>query len=392
MPRKRLASKRSQSAVAQQPRKHVQARAAPKAQLRTVPKVQPRASAPALRPGKAVQSNSQSMRAERKIPESAGSKPLHVKDKMKGDERIQGNLKKKSRWYQAILEPSQGGGIKMPDDVAVQTGTLQCSYETAFTANLNGLGGFRTLSLHPNQTSGVNGSNFEKLATGASVSNITWASPGFFPTNPVLKAYSTAVRVVSAGLYVEPEVSLASAQGEMFVGYDPMTVFSSPALDDYRNRFGTAIMPLNVCKPMKTTWTPVSRGEQTYSAFYDPRELFGNADGNVPEWMLFVLVQGVVPASVFRVRVVVNYEFIPFLNSIDIVSANPSPCDSTEVDLVESWVSETPPSRPTNNNVLSQAPGARVLDDMGPQDGGPTGFGMFFDVVTELLPFALSLI
>lgn len=262
------------------------------------------------------------------------------------------------------------------------------------TVNAQGLAGFRTVTLYPNSSAGgdTNGSNYDFLTVGSGIENIAWTSPNNgFPTTAALKAYSHAVRIVSAGLYVQSEVSLSNATGEMMMGAYMMSLDSAPNIDAYRNNYGAAIMPLNITEPMVAIWTPISRGQQTYNSFYDPRLTVVGPTG-VPQWMLYCLVQGAVPGSIFRIRLIVNYEFVPFQNSIDIISANPSPVDQTEVDLVESWVSETPMTRQVSDKELAESPGAQVLDEKGPQDGGETGFGMFFDVITELLPLALSVI
>jgi hypothetical protein len=130
--------------------------------------------------------------------------------------------------------------------------------------------------------------------------------------------------------------------------------------------------------------------EQTYTSFYRPTfDTYGMDSEDCPNWTLFVLVVGAPAASFFRVRLVVNYEFIPKENSIDIVSANPSPCDSTELGLTESWVATEAVTRPATIQEMSKAPGAGVEAKL-PQDGGPSGFGMFVDVLTEILPYAIE--
>lgn len=325
-----------------------------------------------------------------KLPRATMRRPLHIN----AEDKIHDNLKQKSKWYSSIIDPARGGGVKIPDDVAVQTGTLQLNLETAMTVNPQGLTGFRTATLYPNSAPGgdSNGSNYDFLTTGSGIETITWTnSNAGFPTTAALKAYSHAVRIVSAGLYVQSEVSLSNATGEMMMGAYMMGMESSPEIDEYRNNYGAAIMPLNMTEPMVAIWTPISRGTQTYNSFYDPNLTTIGPTG-IPHWMLYCIVQGAVPGSVFRVRLIVNYEFVPFQNAIDIISANPSPIDQTEVDLVESWVSETPMTRQISDKEISESPGAQVLDEKGPQDGGETGFGMFFDVITELLPLALSVI
>lgn len=335
--------------------------------------------------------------ASNRLPSSSNAKPLHVKNaKGGGRSKIDGNLKKKSCWYNAIQNPAQGSGVKIPDDVALQTGTLQLCLETSFDTNAAGLGGLQTICLHPNNVPGglgtYPGQNFQKLNPASSVTppTMAWLAADGFPTNEVLRSYSVGVRVVSAALYVQPEVSLADAKGEMIVGFRPWGYTTSVNLDTYRNEYGTAIMPLNVCKPMKTLWTPISYGEQTYSAFYNPDWVsFGGGETDCPNWCLYCIVNGTAGVQTFRVRIVVNYEFVPNENAIDIVSANPSPMDSTEVDLVESWVASEPATRMSSNAEMSAAPGASIEAKL-PQDGGDSGFGMFVDVIGEIMPYVVD--
>lgn len=331
----------------------------------------------------------------RGLPRSTPSRPLANIDKQ---DRIHDNLKQKSPWYQAIMDPAQGAGVKIPDDVAVETGTLQLSFESSFvTGNTGdpsaGIGGWRMFTPYPNAIGGV-GENYQTLDLATSTpSNLGWLAGIPFTSNDALRSYSRAVRIASAALYVEPEVSLANAQGEMILTYDIFGLNGAIHMDDHRNSFGAAIMPLNQCKPMKTCWTPASRNQNTYKSFFDTAfTQYGPNDDQVPTWQLQVLANGCAPAQTFRVRCVVNYEFIPYANAIDILSANPSPVDATEVDLVETWVADTPATRPSSAIEMSTAPGAGVLENSGAQDGGPTGFGMFFDVVTEILPEALDML
>jgi hypothetical protein len=219
---------------------------------------------------------------------------------------------------------------------------------------------------------------------------MNWLTGYGLPTNDTLNSYSVGVRVVSAGLYVQSEVSLAQATGEMILGYEPWDYSNSIDMDTYRNQYGASIMPLNQCKAMKTLWTPISIDEQTYSAFYHPNSTeLGSGPNEAPLWSLYCLVNGAQNLSTFRVRLVINYEFVPETNAIDILSANPSPCDSTDVDLTEAWVAQTPPTMPATTSEMSKAPGATIMATT-PQDGGETGFGMFFDVLKELAPLAIE--
>lgn len=326
-----------------------------------------------------------------KLPKSAHASPLHVKPKG-GKSTVDRNLKKKSAWYQSIQNPAQGSGVKIPDDVAVQTGTLQLCYEEVFVANSIGLGGFRTICLHPNQipSGGPVGQNVQLMDPTSNAGSIDWLAATGLPTNGPLYDYSQSVRVVSAAIYAQPEVSLAQAQGELVLGAEPWNFNTTQPASAYRNAYMSSIMPLNSCTPMKVLWTPMSKDLQTYESFYPPgATAYGQGVGECPNWSLWCLVIGGEPNTSYRVRLVINYEFIPSENAIDIVSANPSPCDSTDVDLTEAWTAAEPPTKPTSNREMSQAPGASIAANL-PQDGGESGFGMFTEVIKEVLPFAME--
>lgn len=326
------------------------------------------------------------------IPRSSKGSPMHVHQ-----EKIHDNLKQKSAWFQSLEDPAQGAGIKMPDDVAVQTGTLQCVQETSFTTSGNPgtLGGLQFTTPYANQAPGAvsgNGINFRTMSSIATPTTIAWNQYQSLDTNDALAAYSEGVRVVSACLCVESEGSLVTSEGLLSIGSTPYFQQVSPNLSSYKSAYGTALMPLNASTPMMVKWFPVNKGNQTYSSFYDPNlTAVGNTEQHVPFWGMFAIVEGVTNPVTFRCRLVVNYEFLPRKNSIDILSANPSPVDATEVDLVESWVAETPNAKPTTTQSMSSSPGAGLLErEELQQDGGPTGFGMFAEVLGEILPYALE--
>jgi len=318
-------------------------------------------------------------------------------DKKGKTDKVHKNLKAKSPWYQAIRDPSQGAGIKIPDDVGFETGTLQCVLETSFASESvagppsASLGGIRVFALHPNKFGGALGENWQTVdSVGSTSTTVAWLAGSPFPTNAPLQAYSNGVRVVSAAVYVESEASLSNASGEMILGWLPYRVSASPVINDYRNMYGTSIMPLNVSKPMVVRWTPVSLNTQTYSAFYNPLwPTIGPEFNSCPNWELFCIVVGAPAGVTFRARVVVNYEFIPDENSIDILSANPSPSDETDVNLTEAWVAEESAVSAVTTDTMARAPGAAV-EEATPQDGGETGFGMFTAVLEELVPYALE--
>lgn len=388
----KVANKRNQVAAPQRKQK-----------VKVVPNARPQPSAQLFKaPAVKLSPNNVAAKGhmgEKGIPRSSHSMARHV-----AAPRVDNNLKKKSPWYQSIQNPAQGAGIKIPDDVAIETGTLQMCLEQTFNANGNGIGGLRTVSLLPNQNtgSGVYGANYQLTNASSSTISVEWGAGALgatdgFATTPPLVAYAQGVRVVSAAIYCESEASLTGTAGELVLGFNGYNVSGAiPSLAGglsmaaYRNNYGTSIMPLNTCQPMKVLWTPFNKDQQTYSSFYQPNlAKLGQLDDSCPYWELFVLCNGCPANTAFRVRLIVNYEFIPRENVIDIISANPSPVDSTDVDLTEAWVAESPVTKPVSAKEMSANPGAQIMEAM-PQDGGDTGFGMFFEVLKELVPFAIE--
>jgi len=68
-----------------------------------------------------------------------------------------------------------------------------------------------------------------------------------------------------------------------------------------------------------------------------------------------------------------------------------SPTDTMEVELTERWVQDVPAVSPVTNTTMASSPGSEIVEET-PQDGGMTGFGLFADVLTEVLPYALEML
>jgi len=85
---------------------------------------------------------------------------------------------------------------------------------------------------------------------------------------------------------------------------------------------------------------------------------------------------------------VVNYEFLPLYNTLNILSVAPSPVDVEEEALVGKWVETMPVAATVSDKQMSSSPGA-----VSPQHGDePTGLGMIANVIGEVLPFISMLL
>lgn len=337
------------------------------------------------------------------LPYARATRGLTLKGpKDKGATQIQNRLKKKSPWFQSILDPSHGADAKIPDETGVETGTTQLVFKDTINANAGGVAGFRTSTLYVNQAAvpdltaleGDDGYNYDELGPLASTLELTWVAKGGFVGASDLRHITNAHRIVSASLSVQPETSLADNKGEYTLFSSAFTYEGTPLYSDIVNKYKSATIPMNVNSPGIVRWYPIAREDISFKSFIQTDgTTFSDAisSGNdIPYWELGFVGVGLSPGATFRICVTINYEFVPKFNSLNVLDSSPSPSDATEVDLVENWVQEMPVATTTTVNKVSSSP-TTVSPQHGENDGD-TGFGMFFNVVKEILPFAALLL
>ncbi len=321
-----------------------------------------------------------------RFPNAGATTQLHFPNK---SNKVHENLKSCSPWYQSISDPLHGADCKIPDDCGDETGTLQCVVK-----------GQITVPAIPQASCGVQintpyscllGLPIQgySLSTGASTTAVLAWQPGQqYPTSPVLISYAQGHRVVSAALYVQPECSLVDCSGEMTFFQTPMDKDGNSTYDWFVNKYGSTTMALNSLDPMMIRWFPYSDQDKTFKAFYLPNA--GNVgffDDAVPYWQMGFITAGVPAGVTFRWTIVINYEFLPLYNAVNILDLAPSPTDATETDLVETWIATEPTAKPLTQVQMVEPPRA-VQPQHSEGDGG--GFGMFTDVLRELVPIALE--
>lgn len=313
--------------------------------------------------------------------------------KAKGPDQIQKRLQKKSPWYNSILDPLHGADCKIPDETGVETGTLQCVHKVAVTAGAGGVIGACLFSPYPSEDVGVAQKNYALVSPTSTSNNILWGSTNYeLETTAPLIAYAQSTRIVSAAIYVQSEASLSSNQGvyNTFAAGFPVanSLENFPrdgdTLDFIQNHYKSAIIPVNNNRPAMSRWYPVARDEKSFKDFFSVTDYTEDA----PLWTLMIVGSGLAASSVHEFTIVVNYEFIPMANSVNILNASPSPKDATETDLVENWVQEMDVGAMSTTRNVSSSPSA-----VNPKhEDEPSGFGMFASVIGEILPFALALL
>lgn len=364
------------------------------------------------------------------LPSGTTTRGLRARTKMPSTERdINKNLKNKSPWFQSISDPLRGADAKIPDETGVETGTLQLVQKFTVSTNndpndaATGICGFKITSPYVNNIETSDGTtiflkagdNYKILSQDSTAHSLSWgsynnkliASPfteGVWGNQGVpfdnvadLQAVTGDHRIVSACLMVQPEPSLATNQGEFTLFSIPFDDEGSGQYETYMNRYKSSTVPVNSNKAGMALWYPCAVDYRSFKDFFTTTAHFIDTGSNsiepgetIPPWVLGFIANGCAGNVTFRVTVVINYEFIPRYNSLNIIDSSPSPNDAVEVDLVENWVQELPVTKILPQSAVSRAP-QTVEPQHGDNDAG-TGFGMFFNVISELAPLALALL
>lgn len=345
------------------------------------------------------------VQAPLKRTEKSNSPMKDMKMPKKGttsEDQIQNRLKKKSPWYQSLVDPKHNAGVKIPDENGCETGTMQLVQHVPVTIGANGCAGLRVTYPYPNlhNSGSALGSNFQITNAATSTSgNAHWGNGTVdgnmiaFKSNSTLQASTQGVRIVSASITATPECTDLNDSGEGCAFQTPFDVDNvNVAYNDIVNKFGSATLANNKKKALISRWYPTQMSDDqegvfksmSYKDFVDPNL---SADGEAVEWEFGIIYSGF-PASSGTVKfeIIINYEFIPSLNTIDILDVAPSPIDPQEEMLVENWVQDIPSGGVVSDKQVTDAPAPTKVEDNG------SGFGMFFDVIQELVPVATGLL
>jgi len=345
------------------------------------------------------------VRDDPRLPTSGPSKALSLA-RTGGDysEQIQGRLRKKSPWYTSIINPLQGAGCKIPDETGEETGTVQIVERLTFSSAASGTnpttGGMQISSPYINlgntattNTTGVNYQVTNTTDTPTSINFGNGTNNGFtygteFSGAGSFRSIAGSHRVVSCCLMVEHEASLSNNQGEICLYAIPFGYTTAPAYNTYKNLYSSITVPLNQNKPAMIRWFPIAKYDSNSAEVISYKSFLTPTFTTPPAWTLGVLCSGCVAGVIFRVTMVVNYEFLPLYNTLNILSVSPSPVDVEEEALVGKWVETMPVAATVSDKLMSSSPGA-----VSPQHGDePTGLGMIANVIGEVLPFISMLL
>jgi len=312
--------------------------------------------------------------------------------------QIQARLRNKSPWYTSIQDPLHGADCKIPDATGEETGTIQIVQRQTIQANDTGVTGFQVITPYINMGNHDNtaGINMQRVNFASTDISITWGDgttdgDGYgteFSGAGDIRAVSNAHRVVSACMIVEHEASADSNQGEITLFVSPFSATNSPLYNTYVNLYSSVTIPLNLNKPGTVRWFPLSRQSALLNSTtnvipFSYSDFCLTNSEEPPIWQFGFLCSGVDTGVAFKVTIVVNYEFLPSFNTLNVLSVSPSPVDEEEEALVTGWVETMPAAALISENKANSSPST-----VSPQHGDePTGFGMIANVIKEVIPF-----
>lgn len=321
-------------------------------------------------------------------------------------DQIRARLTNASPWYQSISRPLSHGGSKIPDAFGTATATNQMVFDTSVSINAQGVAGLRVVCPYPNSqpvAGGALGYNYQITNSATTAANIDWgdgttyAEALAFPSNSTFVGFAQGVRIVSGEVMAMPEMSTLSDQGEMCAFVTPFgrnNVVPLP-YSLIESLYDSTPVALNKHKSLRASWYPASMIDgQGYSRDY--RDMISPAINNLtsdedafPYWEFGVIVAGAAASSgTVRYRIVINYEWVPQYNAVDVVSPGPSPVDIEEEDFVLAEMqSNFPVTAIIPDKALSAAPTVAPVQSGQQND---TGFGFFAEILREVGPMVLK--
>jgi hypothetical protein len=312
-------------------------------------------------------------------------------------------LKAASPWYKSMRDPLEGAGARIPDPIGVPTATLQVVQYQSVAVNAGGVAGLVLAS--PYQVNASQGQIFTTLgtATTGALALQALAASTTLTSSVFLNTSAQSARVVSCAIFGEYEGTTLQDSGDVTCYQAPLYSVSSftggagNTIASYQTLYNASVIPVNKARtrPVATYWYPYEAEGISYQDFFLTNAASFvrpplNAAGQSPTWELGIFYTGL-PASTGSIRftIVVNYEYVPALNTLDLLGASPSPDDPTELSLCEGWIEEDPVTGIVANKIVDVAPGARKVDEAEQGFSVSNMFGMIMPVIAEVLPLLL---
>jgi hypothetical protein len=259
-----------------------------------------------------------------------------------------------SDYYNTLSNPFAYDGAKIPDDTTYSTCTFSCIFRSTITAfqspGGNWVAGF--------QVNGMDGGGLLQVLSGfadTTTGNLTWASAGsgvsawggaFEEWGLVLDLF-TRYRPVSAGLILKPAMSSLADSGDIYGTQIPTFPISTtkyqPNTDPVFLTFASSTTAMTTERaPIKDGGACVCYHPADESAFqYSATTI--SAGNFINYGSLRVLASGLTASAAIEVTVQINYEAIPTLASMSILTPSPSIRDSHDLDMTMNRIARESP-------------------------------------------------
>lgn len=316
-----------------------------------------------------------------------------------GTMKMEKRLQKRSPWYSSLRDPMQGGGARIPDLTGINTATLQSVQVFSVTTNAAGLNAFGIVSPYVCNSGAV--VNVFQQAAGSLSTALTWAAAGTgkLACQDPLIAVAQSLRVVSAAIYAEYEGSTLNDTGEVtsfVLPYEPF-INSTGIAQNYaafQANYASSVTPLNKARsrPVVSYWFPISSNTWEYSDFQNTDNIewsrlpTSGTSAYSPFWSFGHIMTGITGTPTVKYTVVINYEFVPRINTVNYISSSPSPIDPLEEQFVEQWVQTDAQTGITSNKLADVQPGSQKVDEAEQGMTASNMFGMLGSIVKEILP------
>jgi hypothetical protein len=334
-------------------------------------------------------------------------------------------LKKRSQWFQSLMDPISGAGARIPDPSGYKTTCFQMVKRVTVPVGVAGVSGIRVTDLYPMDSGATvntagNFANFQ-ITNGAlaNASNLNWSdgtttgSSLYTPeVNGVLSAGATSlaslIRPVSSAIYASYTGTSLSDAGT-FVSYvNPAGMEASSVADSrLRSLNGSSLLPVKANRVAISRWLPIQRSPSATAAGLmgtSTRDYRTFTSGNrtppttvnetCPCEFGVYMVGGTASTGSVEFVIVTNYEFTPRFAQSGLIEASPSPQDPLEENFVMSTIEVKDATGSLPMRAFSEVPSAssvtkaEKVEESGPLAAltGAIGFlGPILEVAGPLL-------
>jgi hypothetical protein len=248
----------------------------------------------------------------------------------------------KNAYLNALIDPENSAGCRVPDMVTVPSSTVQLTFDG--TISPTGTGDGVVVLITPDfALGGTNGSPLQLWANATAGGNYAVVSQLAWSQRSALVALFDQYRPVSGVLYGEFIGNSTADSGQILMGWLPRVLpvaanptpiaqlLATPNFASVLTQSFTKTIPLR--NGAVVTWKPQDNQDLEYSYVSND-----NAGGNYFPSIYFA-TSGQQTTAAVRYRVVFNFELIPTVDTALFLSPEPSVSDISQLEQAMNWTS-----------------------------------------------------